>query len=206
MDDRVRLAELVCARLCHDLSGLLASLTGTLDLLAENVETDDTMTVALDAAVDLTRRLRLLRAAWAGMARPLTLSDLTSLAEGAEGRHIHLDVSRLAPDTIFAPAMGRLVLNLLLLAADSLPRGGTLHLDGDEDDLVVRLDGPQAAWPAGLTGMLVDEDAAWDALGEARGLQAPLTALLAHADGLVLSVLLVGGGPAAAPPLRLSAG
>jgi histidine phosphotransferase ChpT len=204
MDDRVRLAELVCARLCHDLSGLLGSLIGTLELLACDGEVTETVTIAVDTAAALGRRLKLLRAAWANEAEPLDLPRLASLAEGLANQRITLDVSALPPTTVFPPAMGRLVLNLLLLAADSLPRGGLLRLDGNAENLIARLDGPNAAWPPGMAGMLADEAAAWAGLTEPRSAQAPLTALLARHDGLRLSFLLASGPATPAPPLRLS--
>jgi len=105
---------------------------------------------------------------------------------------------------VFPPAIGRLVLNLVLLAADSLPQGGVLRLDGGPADVIARLDGPNAAWPAGLIGMLADEIAAWQALTSPRTIQAPLTALLARHHGLRLAVLLSGGPTTLAPPLRLT--
>ena len=76
--------------------------------------------------------------------------------------------------------------------------------DGGPADVIARLDGPNAAWPAGLIGMLADEIAAWQALTSPRTIQAPLTALLARHHGLRLAVLLSGGPTSLAPPLRLT--
>ena len=197
------LAELVCARLCHDLSGLLGSLTGTLELVNEAGPPSEELSVATDTAVALTLRLRLLRAAWAGPPEPLDLPELTALARGLPASRVGLDVSHLPPATVFPPAMGRLVLNLLLLAAAALPQGGTLYLDGAADDVIARIAGPRAAWPAGLIGMLADPAIARRALGEPRTMQAPLTALLARHHGLRLTAMLATGPAEPAPPLRL---
>src|SRR5208282_4723840 len=152
----------------------------------------------------LALRLKLLRAAWAGQSEPLELPRLTALACGLAASRVGLDVSGLPAATVFAPAIGRLVLNLLLLAAESLPRGGVLRLDGGAGDVIARLDGPDAAWPAGLIGMLADEAAAWQALTNPRAVQAPLTALLARHHGLRLTVLLAAGPTTTPPPLRLT--
>jgi histidine phosphotransferase ChpT len=209
MDDRVGLAELVCARLCHDLAGLLGGLLGTLELVAEEAGATEAMSIATDTATALSMRLKLLRAAWAGQPEPLDLPRLTALAQGLAARRVGLDVSGMPAATVFPPAVGRLVLNLLLLAAESLPRGGVLRLDGGADDVIARLEGPSAAWPAGLIGMLVDGAIAWQALGDPRTVQTPLTALLARHHGLLLTVLLPTGRLPADPaisalPLRLS--
>jgi histidine phosphotransferase ChpT len=204
MDDRLRLTELVCARLCHDLSGLLGSLVGTLELVTEASEDTEAAQVATTTATELALRLTLLRAAWGGQAEPLDLPRLTVLARGLAGRRLVLDLSGLPDTTIFPPTMARVILNLLLLAADSLPQGGVLRLDGGPTDLIARLVGHGAAWPAGLMGMLADSDTAWQALVEPRTLLAPLTVLFAHDHGVNLAVLLPSGSPTTPPPLRLT--
>jgi len=206
MEDSLRLTEAVCARLCHDLSGLLGSLVGTLELVTETSADKEAAAVASAAAAALALRLRLLRAAWGGRSEPLDLPRLTTLAQGLAARRVALDVSGLPPTTVFSPEVGCLVLNLLLLAAESLPRGGVLRLDGGAGDLVARLNGPSAAWPAGLVAMLADSEEAWLGVTEPRTVQAPLTALLARHHGLRLAVLLTAGQASAAPPLRLTAG
>jgi histidine phosphotransferase ChpT len=204
MDDRLRLTELVCARLCHDLSGLLGSLIGTLELVTEASEDTEAASIVTATATALALRLKLLRAAWGGQPGPLDLLHLIALARGLAGRRVGLDVSALPESTVFSPAVGRLVLNLLLLAAESLPKGGVLRLDGGSTDVIARLIGPSAAWPAGLIGMLADGAAAWQALADPRTIQAPLTALLARHHGLQLTVLVPMGPPTIAPPLRLT--
>ena len=140
--------------------------------MTEAAPPTEELSVAADTAVALTLRLRLLRAAWAGMPEPLDLPELTALARGLPASRVGLDISHLPPATVFPPAMARLVLNLLLLAAASLPQGGTLYLDGAADDVIARIVGPRAAWPAGLIGMLANPAVARRALGEPRTLHA----------------------------------
>jgi len=206
MDDRLHLSELITARLCHDLGGLLGGLLGTLELLTADMPPSEATIIATDTAATLSRRLRLLRTAWTTTAEPLDLPRLATLALGLASRRISLDPAGVPPTTIFSPTMARLLANLLVLATDSLPRGGVLRLDGDATDLVARLNGPEAAWPPGFAGMLADPATAWAALRDPRTLQAPLTALLAHEVGLRLTLLHAGGPATTAPPLRLSEG
>jgi histidine phosphotransferase ChpT len=206
MDDCLRLTELVCARLCHDLSGLLGSLVGTLELVTEASQDTEAASIATDTATALALRLKLLRAAWGGQPEPLDLPRLTALAQGLARRRVGLDISGLPATTVFPAPIGRLVLNLLLLAAESLPQGGVLRLDGGSADVVAQLNGPSAAWPSGLISMLGDPAMAWQALADPRTVQAPLTALLVRHLGLRLTVLLPSGPPTTAPPLRLTVG
>ena len=64
MSDSLRLAELLCARLCHDLSGPLGALIGVLEIAREEQPDSETLALAEETAVELTQRLKLLRAAW----------------------------------------------------------------------------------------------------------------------------------------------
>jgi len=66
MSEALRLAEMLCARLCHDLSSLLGSLIGVIEIAREEHPDSETLTLAEDTAVQLGQRLKLLRAAWAG--------------------------------------------------------------------------------------------------------------------------------------------
>lgn len=208
MQDPLHLAELLCARLCHDISGPLGSLMGATELAAEDAQDGgEAMAVAVDSAAALGRRLRLLRAAWGGEAGPLDVPAFQELAEGLSvGRRVSVDLSGLDPATVFAPAGARLALNALLLAAEGLAGNGRLAMSGAANgDVLVTIEGPRAAWPAGLATCLADEQAAWQSITSARSLQAPLTALLARRSGLRVSLLMPVGSPAGTPPPLLLA-
>ena len=200
----LRLAELTCARLCHDLSGLLGTIGGALELATDgDQEPSEEVTLAADAARELITRLRLYRAAWGGPGEPLSLPALHDLLEGLpQARSVTVETHGLPADTVLPPVVAVIMLNLLLLAGTSLSCG-RIVLAGSPHDLFLRILGPNAAWPAGFAACLVDEDAALTALSTARALQMPLTALMAHGHGARLS-LLMGPTPAGAPPpLRL---
>ena len=64
MSESLRLAELLCARLCHDLSGILGALIGILEIAREEQPEGETLALAEDTANELIQRLKLLRAAW----------------------------------------------------------------------------------------------------------------------------------------------
>lgn len=85
----------------------------------------------------------------------------------------------------------RLLLNVLLLAAESLPRGGQVALASTASGIVVSLHGQAAGWPASLAATLAG-DFSW-AHVEARHLQAPLTAMMARAAGIGLTPAAAGG-------------
>ncbi len=208
MTDPLQLSELVCARLCHDLSGLVGSLSAALELAAERaVSADEAMAVASESALMLGCRLRLLRAAWAGDAAAMNVADIQVLAAGmGASRRFQLDFAGFDPASILGPAEARVLLNLLLLAMEGMAGGGRITVSREASgEIVMAIDGPRAAWPPGLVACLRDEQAAWDLLTDARSLQAPLTTLIARRAGLRLSLLIPAGLGAGAPPPLLVA-
>ena len=196
MSDALQLADLIAARLCHDIGGPIGTLAGTLELAsAEQVAQAEAVATVNEAARDLTRRVRLLRFAWSAEATPMDVARLEDLAIGAPGADdVRLDVTALRRETVFPAAMARILLNVVLLAAESLPRGGTLALaDAGDGQVLATLTGPRAAWPPDLAAVIADEAAAWAALAEPRTLLAPLTALLARRAGIRLSLPMPTG-------------
>ena len=171
--------ELAAARLWHDINKLGTSEAGV-----------------------LVARLKLRHAAWTPAAGPLPLRQLEDLARGLPER-VGIETEALDPHAVFAPAAGRIALNLLLLAAESLPEGGIVLLAGSADDLFIRIAGPTAGWPPGLALCLADVEAARAALTEPAVVQMGVTALLAHAAGCRLSVLMSPRPGAEPPMLRL---
>lgn len=144
----------------------------------------------------------LYRAAWIETAEPLPLSRIAALARGLPA-NIVTDLTALPDAAVFDAPAGRIVLNLLLLAADSLPAGGTISLAGTVDDVFVRIEGSRAAWPSGLALCLVNESEALNTLEDGRRIQMAFTALLAHASGIRLSSLLSPSGSKEPAILRL---
>jgi histidine phosphotransferase ChpT len=203
--DCLRMVEMTCARLCHELGGLLGTLGNALELAAEaRDEEDDALALAEQAARDARSRLRLMQAAWGPGNDPLTVPALLDLLRGLpRAGRIELETGGVAPGTAFPPGVGRVVLNIVLLAAESLPAGGRILLAGASDDLFVRILGPKAAWPAGFGACIADADAAIAAITGPRRFQMPLTALWAHALGVRLSMLMGPAAVGAPPPLRI---
>jgi histidine phosphotransferase ChpT len=202
--DATRLAELLCARISHDLGGMIGTLAGALELTDDPSVAAEALALARQAASELRQHLSLQRASWGPAAVPLTLPGLRSLMESQPtARRCRLDLAGVAEDTVFAPSFGRVVLNLLLLAMEALNGAGTVTLTGNGTDLIVAIAGPRAAWPAGLAAFLAGEQTTWAAVRDPTTLQMPLTVLLARALGLHLSLLLPTGVSPLPPPLRL---
>jgi len=199
----IRLVELVCARLCHDLGGLIGTVGNALTMVAEDAGPgSEVLAFATSAADALTQRLRLMRAAWGPETAAIELPALVKLVTPAlMARRVGLDTRGLPPGTVFSPAIGRVVLNLIVLASDCLPKGGAIVLTGEAADLLVRIDGPGAAWPSGFADCMRDEATALGALTGAGSVQMPMTVLFALGRKLRLAPVL--GADAAVEAVRL---
>ncbi len=177
---------------------------GTLEVAAESPEAAaEALPLAGETTATVGQQLRLLRAAWGGADGAMDAAALASLAAGLPPR-VQVVLDGLAPAPFPAP-VARVLLNLLLLGAEALPRGGTVMLSGAPGaDVLVTLDGPGAAWPPGLAAALAGPAVPPDG---PRAVLTPLLAMLVRAAGLRLSLLMPGGPSAAgAPPLLLSPG
>ncbi|MBP0492014.1 histidine phosphotransferase family protein [Pararoseomonas indoligenes] len=192
--DSLSLAQDLCARICHDFGGPLAALSGALDLAEAAPE--EALSVAREGADTMGRRLRLWRAAAGAGTGPLGRDGLTELLEGAlpNGR-VTVELSGL-PETPLPAPLSQAVLAAAMLGSEALPRGGTVHLAGQEGGVAVWPEGRNAAWPPGLTAVL-----AGDAVPGPRDVLAPLLRQLASAAGMDLSLAMGGGGTIA--PLTL---
>jgi hypothetical protein len=144
--DALGLAEGVARRICHDFAGLLGTLDGLTALAAET-------------AGRLAARVRLLRGAWSGGVEALDAAALLALAHGLPGgERLHVDCADLAG--ALEGDAARLCLCLMLVGAQSMPRGGTLHVGAAMGEVWMVLQGADAAWPqvASMAGVAGVED------------------------------------------------
>ncbi len=135
MSQDMQLAELMAARLCHDLVGPIGAVANGIELLGEGGAPDPEVTSLIAASArQASRRLQWFRIAF-GTANALPASAMMAetrrLASGLfeEGR---VTLDWLMPDELLEAATTRqgakLALNLTLLALESLPRGGTVRV------------------------------------------------------------------------------
>jgi len=156
------LASGLVTRLCHDLSGPLLAVLSALDMAVEGAvpaNPDDPLAVAAESARHLSARLSLLRAAWGVDPGPLDAIRIMELAMGLPNRaRFTVDLAGMGSAAIGGD-VGQILLNMLLLATTALPKGGTLTLQRTGAAVVLRVEGPQAAWNEDLAGILAAPDA-----------------------------------------------
>jgi histidine phosphotransferase ChpT len=198
MSQDARLARTLCARLCHDLGGMVATLSGMLDLL--DGQDSEMLTLSRETATVLRQRLRLYAAAWGTPGDALDAAALGTLLEAAPARpRVRFALDELAPGATLPGEVVPLALTAALLGTEALPRGGTVHLGGTaEEGLVIWPEGQAAAWPAPLPGLLAGDPVAGALEAGPRRVLAPMLFALAGALGWEVALGL-GAGTGAAP-------
>ncbi|MCP1334912.1 histidine phosphotransferase family protein [Futiania mangrovi] len=161
MDD-LELAALLCSRLCHDLVSPVGAITNGLEIL----EDDDDPEIRAQAISHIgqsagaaSARLQFLRVAFgsgSSLGETVDTIELEDLAEALFARtRVHTVWSLDRPSVPKDSA--RLLLNLLLVAADTLPRGGTVTIAEQTDALVISAVGEGARMLPEVDGFLSGE-------------------------------------------------
>ena len=149
--ERERLAELLCSRLCHDLAGAVGAVGAGAELLAEEGPSSpmaaEAVSLLADSAASMAARLKFLRLALGSSsasapseARPLSLAYLEKGYPTGEWR---LDWPADQPPP-GSSDQAKLLLNLICLAQDCLPRGGVIAVRPGEAALVAARGGTLA--------------------------------------------------------------
>ena len=131
----LRVMQLMCSRLCHDLIGAVSAAGTGLELLDETPPQTEEANQALKLVANSTRqsamRLAFFRMAFGlGGGDRVDVGEIRKLAEGLlGGGRVALDwpLKEDSPAVLSAPS-AKLILNMVLLGSGALPRGGTLEV------------------------------------------------------------------------------
>jgi len=197
VDHALRISELVAARFAHELVGAAGAIANGLELMEElgdDAGPDAAQLVARSAG-NLKARLQFYRMAYGRAGRESAgLPELRALAVGffehADGVTLDWPMAPIVPT--LEGGEGKLILNLAALAADALPRGGTVRIALDDDRFEARASGPDARLRDDLVAAMTPEAAAADL--SPRTVHAHLTAALAAEAGRRLAVERAGDG------------
>src|SRR5471032_3166569 len=132
--DALELAALLCSRVCHDLISPVGAIVNGLEVLDDNPKPDDR-----EFALDLIRKsantasaplqfCRLAFGAAGSSSAQIDLGDAQNMARG----HIEDGKTTIAwnlPRLLLPKNRVKLLLNMLIIAKQTIPRGGTLTVD-----------------------------------------------------------------------------
>ena len=193
------LAALLCSRVCHDIISPVGAIVNGLEVLEEEKD-ESTKEFALDlikrSAATASAKLQFCRIAFgaAGSAgAQIDLGDAEKIARGfLEDDKTKIDWN--LPRALLAKNRVKLLLNMLVIAGQAIPRGGKVTVDpigaGDNLGFKVSAAGTNAkippAVPPLLTGELSGETV------DAHRIQPFYAGLLAKACGLKATVAMEG--------------
>jgi histidine phosphotransferase ChpT len=186
------LAALLCSRVCHDLISPVGAIVNGLEVLEEDKD-EETKTFALDlikkSAHQASAKLQFCRLAFgaAGSAgAQIDLGDAEKVARGLLGDDKTKMVWNL-PRELLAKNRVQLLLNMLLIAAGAIPRGGTLTVDpaeGGNNGFRITAVGLNARLTEATAELLVGSPAR---PVDAHAIQPVYTGILARDCGLTVS-------------------
>lgn len=191
----MRILELLCSRLCHDLVGPIGAVNNGIELLEESdpAMASEVLPLVTTSARQAWRRLDFFRVAFgfAGGRTSWPAADLRRYASGwLEDGKARLDWPEGPPGEAgeLDGSAAKLLLNMILLGAEALPRGGrvsvALQAAGPVSRIGVTAAGPVAALHERVAAVLEGPSGAEDV--EARTVQAYFTRRLADAMGASL--------------------
>jgi histidine phosphotransferase ChpT len=195
--DQLELAALLCSRVCHDLISPVGAIVNGLEVLDDNPKPEDR-----DFALDLIRksaktasaRLQFCRLAFgaAGSAgAQIDLGDAQTMARGQieDGK---CTIAWNLPRLLLPKNRVKLLLNILIIAQQTIPRGGVLTVDpigeGETMSFRVTATGLNARVPQNIADMVAGQAHAADA----HAVQPYYTRLLAEACGLKVKLAAEG--------------
>ncbi|MGC2778511.1 MAG: histidine phosphotransferase family protein [Bradyrhizobium sp.] len=196
--DTLELAALLCSKVCHDLISPVGAIVNGLEVLDDNPKPEDR-----DFALDLIRksaktasaRLQFCRLAFgaAGSAgAQIDVGDAQTMARG------HIEDAKTSitwnlPRLLLPKNRVKLLLNMMVVAQQTIPRGGVLTVDpiGDGETMSFRVaaTGLNARLPQNIINLLAG---AHQATIDAHAVQPYYTRLLAEACGLKVTLAAEG--------------
>jgi histidine phosphotransferase ChpT len=147
----IRVVELLCSRLCHELVSPVGAINNGVELMEEMGDEmgEEAMRLIAHSAQVTARRLQVLRLAYgaAGTEASSFAEVRTAASNYLADTKITLDWPAGAVDDTFAGSRGtaKVLLNLIVLAEESLAYGGRLALSGSASSVTVSAIGRAAA-------------------------------------------------------------
>ncbi len=133
--DALDLAALLCSRVCHDLISPTGAIVNGLEVLEDKENDQETKTFALDlikrSAKTASARLQFCRLAFGAAgsaAAQIELGDAQNMAQA----FIEDDKTKLVwklPRQLLPKNRVKLLLNMLIIASQTIPRGGTITVE-----------------------------------------------------------------------------
>ena len=196
--DTLELAALLCSKVCHDLISPVGAIVNGLEVLDDNPKPEDrdfALELIRKSAKTASARLQFCRLAFgaAGSAgAQIDLGDAQTMARG------HIEDAKTSitwnlPRLLLPKNRVKLLLNMMVVAQQTIPRGGVLTVDpigeGETMSFRVAATGLNARLPQNIVNLLAG---AQQSTIDAHAVQPYCTRLLADACGLKVTLAADG--------------
>jgi histidine phosphotransferase ChpT len=187
-DPLLDFASLLCSRLCHDLLSPVGAINNGLELLADENDPAlrrqymDLLADSARASADKLKYFRLAFGAAGGFGDRIQSSEARIALETLVKGNSRIAFGWMVDDDNLSRGATRILLNLGLIALDALIRGGRLDVCLEDDEIVIRAEGPRLVLDAEVKAVLEGEDLA----PTSRTIGAALAQLLAKREGRTL--------------------
>ncbi|MGO4404292.1 histidine phosphotransferase ChpT [Bosea sp. RAF48] len=196
--DSLDLAALLCSRVCHDVISPVGAIVNALEVLEEDDPSmrDFALELIKKSARNASARLQFARLAFGAAGSAGAMIDLGDAGNVANGflNDEKLSLDWEAPRALLPKNQVKLLLNLLVIAAQAVPRGGKLisraSVEGEQGSFEIKATGSHARIPAHVEDLL-----AGNAPGgtiDAHAVQPVYTGMVARAAGMEVSVAIDG--------------
>jgi histidine phosphotransferase ChpT len=158
-------ASLLCSRLCHDLLSPVGALNNGIELLADEHDPEmrarclDLLAESARSSANKLKFFRLAFGAAGGFGDEVDTREARAAIEGLFGGDGRIRLGWMVDEPTMSKAALKVLLNVVLIAGDSLVRGGGLDIGAEKHDggldIVVRAEGPRIVLDPELRDVLV---------------------------------------------------
>ena len=159
----VDFASLLCSRLCHDLLSPVGALNNGVELLVDEQDPEmrarvlDLLAESARASANKLKFFRLAFGAAGGFGDVVDVREAKTAIEGLLGSDKRIQLGWMVAEPALAKTAIKVLLNLSLIAADALVRGGRLDVGAEGGEIVIRAEGPRVVLDQELRTALVGE-------------------------------------------------
>lgn len=197
--DSLDLAALLCSRVCHDVISPVGAIVNGLEVLEDDNDTsmrEFALELIGKSARQASARLQFARLAFGAAGSAGASIDLGDAEQVARGLFLDDKISFVwsAPRLLFPKNRVKLALNLIMIAATAIPRGGAIsvNVSGDADacEFVIVSKGVNARIPAHSEALLAGDSETGTV--DAHGIQVYYAGMVARAAGMGVAFSIEG--------------
>jgi len=192
------LAALLCSRVCHDVISPVGAIVNALEVLEEDDPSmrDFALELIKKSARNASARLQFARLAFGAAGSAGAMIDLGDAGNVANGflNDEKLSLDWEAPRALLPKNQVKLLLNLLMLAAQAVPRGGKLvsraTVEGEQGSYTITATGSHARIPAHVEELIAGHSETGTI--DAHAVQPLYTGMVARAAGMAITFAIEG--------------